>query len=498
MQRHRSARCGPRSGSRSGWLSFRAAVATAALLACCQGAGPALAKPPVASAGPDRKVPPGVITLDGTASRHPAQAALSYQWSYTGGPAPCRLSSETVATPRVELVRPGLYTFGLRVYDAFQTSQLTEVAITVLDVPPTCGVGPDQQVPTGSVALTGWATDANRQPVTVSWSQTGGPRQVTLSDPSSPRTSFTVPGDGAGVYRFVLKASDGVNSTTCGPVQITVDDLPEPHGYVNPMTIAPGGKTELNGSGSTDKNPEDNPLTYGWAVASGPDRGTLTGADQPWAKFTATKAGTYDIQLTVRENKNGREAATRVQVKVKNVPPTASAGPAQTAHREEVALDGTGSSDENGDAVTYLWKQTEGPEQLPIADPTSPRPSVKGTKPGTYTFTLVVNDGENDSGPASTTVTLKNAVPVPIVPGAVTARPGPLMLNGAASTDPDADPIRYIWAQSSGPAPAPISGLATCCPTVVLTLPGTYVFELTVSDGVATSFPVRSLVIVGP
>lgn len=63
-----------------------------------------------------------------------------------------------------------------------------------------------------------------------------------------------------------------------------------------------------------------------------------------------------------------------------------------------IQLDGTQSSDANDDELTYRW-------QLPNnTTSTSPRPNLTLSEVGTHTVTLVVNDGRQDSQPATLTI----------------------------------------------------------------------------------------------
>ena len=92
---------------------------------------------------------------------------------------------------------------------------------------------------------------------------------------------------------------------------------------------------------------------------------------------------------------------------VENTPPIANAGPNQTVSVGSlVTLDGSGSSDpDNGPApLSFTWTQVDGPA-VTLTGADTATPTFTPTVAGTYTFSLVVNDGEADSAPDSVTIT---------------------------------------------------------------------------------------------
>jgi hypothetical protein len=63
-----------------------------------------------------------------------------------------------------------------------------------------------------------------------------------------------------------------------------------------------------------------------------------------------------------------------------------------------------------------------------------------------------------------------------------------VVLNGSASEDPEGDPLSFSWTQTSGPE-VDLQKADTDSPEFTVPAPGTYRFELVVSDGVDLSEP---------
>ena len=87
--------------------------------------------------------------------------------------------------------------------------------------------------------------------------------------------------------------------------------------------------------------------------------------------------------------------------------PTANAGSAATYNGGEIAmLDGTGSTDADGDPLRYTWTQTGGTNTVQLSDRHAARPVFEVPNANdTLTFSLVANDGYSNSAPATVTIT---------------------------------------------------------------------------------------------
>jgi len=92
-----------------------------------------------------------------------------------------------------------------------------------------------------------------------------------------------------------------------------------------------------------------------------------------------------------------------------NQAPIADAGPDQTVEEgSTVTLDGSGSSDPDEDSLTYNWTAPDG---ITLSDPTAISPTFDAPEVDSntdYEFVLTVNDGELDSEPDTTLITVLN------------------------------------------------------------------------------------------
>ncbi len=183
----------------------------------------------------------------------------------------------------------------------------------------------------------------------------------------------------------------------------------------------------LDGLGSRD--PDGDPLEYAWTQLAGPSV-PLAGGSTPGPTFTPASPGTYTFRLTVRDGWGGSSSDT-VDVTVSNRAPTADAGPDRSAREgTEVALDGTGSSDPDADALSFSWMQVGGPATaLTGADTAAPR--FVPTEAGTYTFELAVEDGFGGTARDTVTVVVE-AGGTPGEPVAIPVLAWPLLILALA------------------------------------------------------------------
>ena len=166
--------------------------------------------------------------------------------------------------------------------------------------------------------------------------------------------------------------------------------------------------------------------------------------------------------------------------------PTAFAGPDQmVAPGVQVTLDGSRSSDLDGDTLTYAWEQPAGPSvTLSSATAVSPTFTAPSTAT-TLTFKLTVSDGRG--GRDTDTVTIRvNRPPVAEAGPAQTVDAGATVtLDGTGSRDPDRDALTYSWEELPGVGGGiTLSSSSSSRPTFTAPSgPAALTFELTVADG---------------
>jgi MYXO-CTERM domain-containing protein len=334
--------------------------------------------------------------LDGT--------QLTYLWTQLSGTPVALLNynqaTATFIAPEFTLTGTPL-TFRVTVSDGQATaSDTVDVSVRNVNRAPmvmASSVSVDERS-TATLMATG--SDADGDPLTYSWTQLTGDA-VVLSGADSATATFStaeVPSDA--VLTFRVTVNDGTATATQDVVVNVRNVNRAPTVNAGADGAANEGTTvTLSGSAS---DADSDALTYQWVQMSGTPV-ALSNGNAAVATFTAPKTAageTLSFMLMVSDGKVTVSDTVNVSVSPANTAPVAKARILLSGNQTAMTLDGTASSDPDGDALTYKWEQTGGPTvALNNADQAVLNvdvPEFKGES-ATFSFQLTVKDARGGS-----------------------------------------------------------------------------------------------------
>jgi hypothetical protein len=251
--------------------------------------------------------------------------------------------------------------------------------------------------------------------------------------------------------------------------------------------VLAGQTVVLDGSGSVD--PDGDPVVFSWEIVTRPidSNAQLSDPKAVRPNFTADMPGAYEFSLTLDDG-YVLGAPDHVTVSTANVAPAADAGSDDAVPQGAAAmLDGTGSSDGNGDRITYSWLLVGKPSGsvAEFSDPANPQSSFLTDLPGDYVAELTVNDGWATSAAGRVTLSTGNVAPAAHAGwDLATAATGQIALEAEESFDANGDPLSFRWTVLSAPENAryQIRNSTERRAFLLFEDAGTYVVQLTATD----------------
>jgi hypothetical protein len=159
-----------------------------------------------------------------------------------------------------------------------------------------------------------------------------------------------------------------------------------------------------------------------------------------------------------------------------------------------VTLNGSASSDADKNTLTYKWEMISRPatSKAELTGSTTSSPSFLADLSGTYTLSLVVNDGKVNSALATVNVfaSYTNTLPVAMASALANVLVGStVVLDGSASSDADNDPLTFSWTLLGKPSgsSAVLTSTSGPTPSFKADVAGAYIATLKVNDGRADS-----------
>ena len=446
------------------------------------------------------------FALDASGSSDPDGDTLDFDWSVLSRPDP---SSATLTDGRAAIAgfvpdAAGTYVFQVVVSDGSETCSSTVSVSIPANESPTCEAGPDLDVPVGEfVALDATeTTDPDGDDLSFYWTAIERPDGSVSGILDRDTTTARFVPDIAGRYVFEVTADDGLDSCSDTVTVTATSNLPPVCEAGTDIDGTVGEFVELDGTATTDEDGDT--LTYYWYVVDRPDGSSagLIDRETTAPRFQPDVAGTYVFEITADD---GTESCTDTVslTATSNVAPSCDAGEdVDTLVDTFVDLDGTGTTDEDGDALSYYWNVLTRPEGsvsgLIGRDTVAPRfqPDVAGT----YVFELTADDG-TESCSATVTITA-SANRVPECDAGIEldgTRFERATLDGSGTIDPDGDTLTYYWYVLERPEGS-VNGLINRDQVVASFFPdrsGTYTFEITADDGTEICSDTTTLTVSG-
>ncbi len=282
------------------------------------------------------------------------------------------------------------------------------------------------------------AVGATRYDEAVAYYSNGGPSL----DLTAPGGDINVDQNGDGFGDGVLQQTFGANPTDFGYYFYQGTSMATPHvsgvaalliaqGVATPDAVREALQATAEDHGATGLDPQ-----YGWGI------------------INAYKALTYYAAPNER-------------------PVADAGGPYSGTEDQDVTFNGSGSYDPDDDPLTYRWDFGDG------STGSGEKSTHAYSTGGTYTVTLIVNDGKADSDPDTTTATIAHVNDAPVAdagPDQSAVVGETVTFDGTSSFDEDGTITSYDWDfgdETTG------SGVTA---THTYSTAGIYIVTLTVTD----------------
>ncbi len=417
-------------------------------------------RPPVAETGPDLLGTNGQVQFESTGTYDPDGEIIKYFWDFGDA------ESATGPSPIHVYRNPGTYTVRLTVSDDSKTSTNSasdEMTVTVNHFP-IADAGPDRVgAPEQMLIFDGSASiDSDGEIIEYLWDFGDG----TIQTGVKVSHSYIKPGK----YNALLTVRDNSgheDALDFDEVSIVINRAPV--AIAGPdLLVAPNEKILFDGSRSYD--PDGKITSHRWDFSDG-----KTSSNSAQAQRVFAMPGVYTATLTVGDiyGVGNSTAQDKVSIRV-NHRPEANCGKNILTVKRTVLLDGSASTDADGDPLTYIWDFGDG---TPLQR--GQRVFHTYAKAGSFPVSLTVDDGTGLKNARSTSsITVKiNEAPIAEAGENKTVCAGkPVIFDGSGSVDPEGGLMKYQWDFGEGSTATGVN------PVKTYTAGGVYMVTLTVMD----------------
>ncbi|MDN4612597.1 PKD domain-containing protein [Arthrobacter burdickii] len=184
----------------------------------------------------------------------------------------------------------------------------------------------------------------------------------------------------------------------------------------------------LDGGASTD--PDGTVTQWNWSFGDG------TTAEGARVQHAYTKSGSYEVSLTVTDNRGGKATTSKtISATTPNALPVADVQATQAGL--SVTFDASGSKDADGSIASYSWNFGDG------TTAEGPTPTHQFGRDGTYTVTLVLIDDRGGRTSLERQIQVSNSAPTATFAGTSVGLDA--HFDGTGSTDVDGTIRTYAW-----------------------------------------------------
>jgi len=360
---------------------------------------------------------------------------VSYLWNFEDG------STSTEENPVHSFVSAGTQTVTCTVTDNDNETTTGSILLEIVEpinTKPIAQAEANQNVNTGSIVnLSGLrSSDVDQDTLTYSWNITTKPANsvATLSDTTIVNPTFTVDIDGN--YTVSLIVNDGKLDSEVDTVSISATTKAREclqtagEGINTPMryTVLLEGNGVLNFKYDTGIVEDEMIITYPIGVDSNDTWSSGVVGTRGWAEQNLSYSGGDTAEIIVRPMQ-GKSTRWEFELLVScivtseelddsyfltpNRTPVAEAGIDQEVEvNTTVTLDGSASSDADGNALTYEWSVRDNPGgvDVNITNANTSSPTFVAGAVGTYILSLVVSDATESSIEDTVTIVVNERI----------------------------------------------------------------------------------------
>jgi len=341
----------------------------------------------------DSDLPANTLTFSLGAGA-PAGAAITAGGSFTWTP--------------TEAQGPGDYSITVNVSDGTATGSATfSVHVNEANNAPVVNNPGNKTVDEGTLlSVTVTATDSDVPAQTLTFSLGAGAPAGAAITAGGAFTWTPTEAQGPGDYSITVNVSDGsATGSTTFNVHVNEVNVAPVLAQPSDMTVNEGG-TATQQLTATDADVPANTLTF--SKVSGPLFMTVSGGGLISLAPGSNDAGTYPASVRVSDGiANDTKSFTITVNNVNNAPTANAGGPYTGVVGIAVTFNGTGSSDPDGDVLSYSWDFGD------ASSGTGSTTSHAYAAPGSYTVVLTVSDGTL-SDTDTTTVTIVDFFPATV------------------------------------------------------------------------------------